>query len=221
MEGEFEFYFWELFMVVCSYLAMCVGYYNRKKFKELEWFFLYPLASFLQVCFAIFIYKNPQIFSISQERKAVNYSVTLFSVLELLLIYNFFIQAINSESVKKSLYIISLIFLPIALFHPTISETIFDYSAIEALCALIPCYFYFQSLMKKSYLPDLKQSPVFWVAIAITVYFSCTFPLFVLKNNWFKGQEIVGIEVYSINYIFYSLLFLAIARAYMFREQQV
>lgn len=209
-----------IFMVGSSYLAMVVGYYYRNKFIELKWLFLYPLASFLQVSFGHFILRSTTLFPDEESQyKISDGAIEVFFILELFFIYTFFNRVLKSATLKRKLYMIGGIFGIVVLLSLNMSKNIEYLLLSQSILALLPCYLYFRSLFEKHFLPDLRRSPTFWVAIGITLYFSCTFPLFTLANYVWKLNILYGEMLYSINFIFYGVLFLMIARAYLFKKQ--
>lgn len=208
------------FMVGSSYLAMCIGYHNRNKFKELRWLFLYPLASFLQVSFGHFVLRSTTLFPDEESKNKISDgAIELFFILELFFIYNFFIRVLKSATLKKNLYMINGIFGIVVLLSLNSNKKIESLLLFQSVLALFPCYLYFKSLFEKHFLSDLGRDPTFWVAIGITLYFSCTFPLFTLGNYVWKLNFLYGQLLYSINFIFYGVLFLMIAQAYLFKRQ--
>jgi len=205
-------------MMACSILAAIVGYLNRKKHTDLRSLYFYPLASFIQsISYYVII-----AFSItSRIRNDVMYiTCNLFLIIELYLIYHFFLKALASRPAKKLLYSIEVIYIVLICLYWAIYSTFLSIPTtlyiIQAFCILIPALLYFLELFKWPQAGSLLKIPSFWIATGVIVYFAGTLPLFVMRDFIFgRNRFIKEPTIYLINFIAYSIMFLFIAKAYL------
>jgi hypothetical protein len=204
------------FASICSLAATVVGYKHKNKFSELRFFYLYPFATFIQsfliVAFSQFDAKQKIIDSITRE------GVVFFLVIEFSMIYYFFWQVIQSILIRRFLLAITFIYI-IIIFY-SITKVNYFYALpislfnIQTICILIPCLFHIFELLKNLHIQNLFINPSFWITIGIVLYFYCTLPLF-LMLDFAYNKNVNILNVYSINYIFYGILYLLTIKAYL------
>ena len=208
----------QVFMMACSLFAAVVGYLNRKKHINLGSLYLYPLASFIQAI-SYYIVVN-----LSLTRKIQNdilyITCNLFLVIELYLIYHFFLKTLANQSAKKLLYLIQTVYIVVVCLYWSIYSTFLSmpttFYIIQAFCVLIPALLYFFELFKWPQTDNLLKVPSFWIVTGVTVYFAGTLPLFVMMDFIFgRNRFIKEPTLYLINFVAYSIMFLFITKAYL------
>lgn len=207
-----------LFTVICSFIALWVGFKRRKRFAPLKIFYLYPLASFLQNAIAALM--NHLRSDIENGLKIISASVNIFLLIELLLIYNFYRHVFTSGKIIKVMSVITggyLIYvftqwLYLKLFF---SFPVYIFFIVQAACILTPGFFYFFERFKNPVFHGLFKEMPFWISLAVIFYFSCTIPLFLLNDFVYSNKGIKELGIYSINNICYGIMFLLITKAYL------
>ena len=209
----------QIFMMGCSLFAGVAGYSNRKKHgRNLSLLYIYSLASFVQMTFIYTIAKR--LFPGKTKGLLIYYSDYIFLLIELFIIYHFFLNTLKTKSIKKILLCIQIAYALIIFyvwykFFNSFSPP-FEAYILQAFCILIPALFYFFELIKWPVVSKLTELPSFWASTGITIYFGSTMPLFLLKDFLLnKRGRMVEHDLYLINYIAYSIMFLFIAKAYL------
>jgi hypothetical protein len=94
-------------------------------------------------------------------------------------------------------------------------ETLQVIFTIQAISLLVPCMAYFVSIFTYTPVSTLKDEPHFWVVTGLSFMLICTFPLSLFLNYIEAHESGLYRYLFAIFYIFYSLLFLMIIRAYL------
>ena len=199
-------------MVIAQLLAFAVCFYNRKKFPELKFFHFYPLAGICQTL-ASFI---SMLFLNSSERTS-EASINIFSLTELILIYDLALRTMKIEKLRYSLKILLIAFSGYVLINWAFTAQFYHSAEIipyEEVLILIPTSLYFFQLFKLPATFDLLQSPAFWINIGIFFMFSCTGPLSILEY-FYPNFVHLNHNFYYINFVSYTVLYLFIVKGYM------
>jgi hypothetical protein len=144
------------------------------------------------------------------------------------LLYNFFTSfefcfylwivslIINNRSVKKTIYVVMVIYFLIALVNILfIQKKVFHTVTYSLGCLLIVlvCIYYFLELFRRPKSVKLSSSPAFWICSGLLFFYCCGFPLFGLLNYWSGISKLVlknFSEILTIlNVFLYSLFTLA------------
>lgn len=86
---------------------------------------------------------------------------------------------------------------------------------IQAIGLLLPCIAYFVGIFTYTPVSSLKDEPNFWVVTGLSFMLVCTFPLSLFLNYIELHESALYQYSFDIFYIFYSLLFFMIIRAYL------
>jgi hypothetical protein len=89
------------------------------------------------------------------------------------------------------------------------------YSSIDSTCLILGSMMYFYELFQQSNVIDLKNSPSFWISIAILFYAACSLPIYIFQNFMLREIPQYYYVVISINYLLYCLVHLVFIRAYL------
>ncbi len=207
-------------MLVCTIAAVFVTYRRKNKFKELKYFYLYPIASLAQTIFSLVVVGclDGKI-----ESKCMHISVEVFLFLEVLLIYNFSSNVIkmNSHRLILKVFFIAFLFYSIGILFFT--DTIFNSGKIitaETCIIILSVCFYFIELFRLPPTLNIMDEPAFWINIGVLFLFSCTLPSVVLM--YLVDMYILSDSYYYfINFMGYSVLFLFIIRGYLCRKKEI
>lgn len=207
------YYYSNLFMVACSYLAMIVSYKNRKKFFGLENFHTYAFASFVQTALVFFAERVPIVDPLAYQ---IHWASTfIFVGVEAWICLLFFYKVINYKFVKQLILYLSIVYLigaSLSLIFLTQAAALFIIFLIQAIVILIPGFIHLVELFQDITIQDLFNKPTFWIVLGLIIYFTCTFPFYLVC--YFLADE-VYINMASINAICYGIFFLLIMRAYL------
>jgi hypothetical protein len=212
-----------LFCSTCSALAVCIGYLNRRKFEALRFFFNYPLASLLQVTIAVFL---PFFIKGKMYTQINGAAANIFMITEFIMIYSFFKQVFQSKSVQFIIRIITIIYFLDILIEWLVLQHFYTFPenlfTLQAVCILVPGFYYFFKIFKDHTRPNPIKDYSFWISLSIIFYFSCTLPLFLLKDFAYnKKGAITEANLYTINFICYGIMFLLITKAYLCPKRDV
>lgn len=204
-------------LIICL-ATVFIGYFNKRKFKSLKFLPIYAIASFLQIIITfICISYRTSPFSV----KVNNYTIFLFVIIEFVIFYNLTLQWIKSSYLKKSIYFIGSLFIAFSiysLFNIDFSENIPDsFYITDSICLVIPCLVYFYEIFTTSPLISLSSQPSFWIIIGFSFMAICTLPFYLLEPYLYENIVNFYDQVYTLNYIFYCLLFIFISKAFLCR----
>lgn len=217
-------FFTEALLVILLIVALVISIRKRKR---------HPILRFLPYYFACLILVFLSLYPNMYFEEVFVYSTTKFNfhhyidycstLIELLVFVHFFSQIIESRLFKKTLFIISALFIAYYFvellldrrFSRSISETTQSrVYTIESLILLLPCIAYFYQLFKNPPLLKLRQEPAFWVVSGLSFFVTCTLPYSLLENHLRRNYLYLMTTLYSVFYLFYILLVLMIIKAY-------
>ena len=201
-------------MVVIAILALIVGIRRYNRIQPLKIFTWYCLVSILQTIYLpLVLLKGPNLMAQWINHVLIN----IFLVMEFTIFSWFLYHSISSVKVRRTIKFVSLFFLLFLLGSWVIEPSYFyklfitPFFALESLLLFFPCLFYLYEQLKTVDTGYLKDQYSFWVIMGILVLSTCSLPLFLLTNViWIQVSD----NIFAINFILYSLLFLAFIRAY-------
>ena len=213
-------YFTLPIMIVCQISAALVSYHHRKKFIELKYFHLYPIASLIQ---GIFCLAAVGLLDADTAWTYSRFSVVIFVFLETLLLYNFFLNAIKINSLKIILRALFIAFLLYSLGVFVFANKFLNPEMLitgETFVVILSVCVYFIDLFRLPATRNLIEEPTFWINVGILFVFSCTLPAVVLA--FFPDVYLLSNSYYFfINFIGYSVMFLLVIRGYLCRKDEV
>jgi len=210
-----ESYFSVVFMMIAQVTTTVVSFHHRKRFRELKYFHWYPLAAFLQSSITL----STIGLDIDPDKKIQRTSISLFIVIEFLLIYFFAFKNIKLKRYRALLKFIFAAFLLYVLYGWTRTNGILKYYEIyfiQSIILLLPSLLYFFQIFRLPVTSNPVSAPAFWINVGILFFFSSTIPLFILENysrNFISHNQ----YLYSISYTAYGVFFILICKAYLCR----
>lgn len=207
------YYYSNLLMAACSYLAMIVSYKNRRKFFGLENFHIYAFASFIQTALVFFTERGPIVDPLGYQIHWV--STFIFVEIEAWIWLLFFYKVIIYRLARRLILCLSIVYLAGALLSLIFLDqgaALFVIFLIQAIVILIPGFIHLIELFQDITIHDLFNKPTFWIVLGLIIYFTCTFPFYLVC--YFLSAD-VYIDMASINAICYGVLFILIIRAYL------
>lgn len=210
----------QLFLIACGLCAVIVGLKHHYRHKEMRYIIYYPAASVIEtITSPIIDYESPKL----RDMGVADMSTNIFLLIEFVIIYHYFYQILKSKSKKKTLWIISILYiLGIAFFW--ICKKTFDSNpdilfVPQAICVLYPTFCYFFESLENSSRVELLSEPSFWIITGIMLYFGCTLPLFLL-NDFIDFSKEFERSIFSINFLCYAFLFILITKAYLCKKKE-
>ncbi len=201
-------------MVVIAIMALVVSIRRYNRIKQLNIFTWYCLASILQTVYLpLALLNGPSLMA----RWINHLLINIFLITEFTIFSWFLYHSISSVKVRRSIKFVSILFLLFLLacwinepssFYKIFSPSLF---ALESLLLFFPCLFYLYEQLKTLDTGSLKDRYSFWIIMGILLLSTCSLPLFLLTN---VIEIQVSDNVFAINFILYSLLFLTFIRAY-------
>ena len=208
-----ECYFTPLILYAIQILTVIVSVRNRNKFPELKYFHLYPITSLFQTTIAL-----GSMTIVDDSIDLVQHpSVTVFILVEFLLIYLFYFRTIIKKRDRLVLKILFIGYVSYTIFNWFLNKSFFEYEQpflVQSIALIIPCLFHFLQLFNVPLGRELISLPTFWVNVSVLFFFSSTIPLFLLVT-YFSKYIYLHESLYSINYIAYCIFFLIICKAYL------
>src|SRR5215204_1550762 len=212
-ETIYSSFFTQPLMLLSAFVACVLGFVHRKKFPELKFMALYPMASLFQGLFTYYSWISEN----STLSRADIISESLFIFFEFIIIFSFFDKVIILKKFKLYIRIIFVLHIVFILLMWTFTEAfhkhVYKTYLADSLCILSFCFLYFFQLFKLPPESNLLNSPSFWVTLGCLFYFSCTIPLF------FADSILIALPhyytLYSINFLAYTVLFLSISKAFL------
>lgn len=133
-----------------------------------------------------------------------------YTIVEFLLISVFYITLFKSYFKPNLLYLIAILFLIISyldyLFNGLMSMDNIS-SAIEAIIFIIYSLFFFYYVLKNLIFENIFLEPVFWINIAVLIYFSGNLILFVFSNYMAKIEPSNYIILWGFIHTFFNVLY--------------
>lgn len=210
-----------MIMHIASFLCLIITFRRRGIFPEMKFFFLYPLFGLIQAFSGYLMFF---------EELGGKYSKTATLVLKAFLFVEFgcffwfYSKTITHGRLKNAVKIIALSYL---LYTLLFWKNSFDLAmlqrgyTIQAIYILALAILFVINLFKSEARLNILNEPGLWVMSGSFVYFFGTIPLFI-SNNFIFGKygEALELPIYSINYIFYTILYFLITRAILCRQTE-
>jgi len=135
------------------------------------------------------------------------YLTHVFPVIEFALLVCFFRETLSKKAI--TILIISFTILSIlnVLFFENLNEFNTLARAVEALLLIIISLMYFYSLLRDLSEKYLEQSPLFWVATSILIYFSGSFFIFIY-GNYIMPSAKLSLTFWAIHALFSILKYI-------------
>ena len=208
-------YYTDLLMFICTWICLITGIKNNWKFRQLRILPLYPMASIIQVVLLYVVI----FYGLSDQ--VIEASISLFILIEFLVIYHLMFQIIVVPKFQKILYLMFYSFILFLLYMWIFSDAFFQRTnklfLAQTLCMLVPTFLYYVQLFILTPRLQLKNNPEFWIVTGYLFYFSCTIPLFLIGSLFSINKYYF---LYSVNFIAYSILYLLITRAFLCKKVQ-
>ena len=204
-------FFTQLLMLLSALVACILSVVHRKKFPELKFMGLYPMASLVQgiVTYYTWIFR--------EHRRVDLMSESLFIACEFIILYFFFQKIIILRRFKLFIRIIFFSHITYMILMWTFADAFHSYTQkiylVDSLCVLSFCFIYLFQLFKLPPELNLLNNPTFWITIGCLFYFSCTIPLFFAES--ILGSLPQYHTIYSINFLAYTFLFMFISKAFL------
>lgn len=183
-------------MWLCELVGIIAGliFLPRQKLSTL--FLLYLIFDFSILNTGLYL-KYVSTLSTKEVNRFVDLSNLIISLLELFVYYYFFLQIFKTDSIRKALKAIFLVFLititaflisDAGLLDANYLYTSQPIGAIEYIFLLIPCIHFLVILLNTNSKIDLFERPSFWIVSGIFFYSVLSIPYhliesFLLSNN--------------------------------------
>jgi hypothetical protein len=209
-------------MVFFTIVALVIGIirYNRHRHLRIfTWYIAFSLLQDLTACYAL-AYWHPGSF----PWRVMNGITLAFSLFEFFVCNLFILHYITSPLRRRVIRISGLLYLVLlvvvaAITYPRYSDQY--YIIPEALFLVIPCLIYFYELFLTKNLRPLTDQPAFWVVTGVLFLNACDIPLLITvrilaeRRYYFRDARSLFNDVYSLNYVLYSILFALLIRAFL------
>jgi hypothetical protein len=225
-----EVYFTEPILLILLMLTLVISIVRRQTLHAFRWLPLY-VGLFLLVFLGDYAY-NILIYPNEQERfqkyqRELNFYTT---VLELLVFVSLIDSSLRIPALKKTLRWLTIICLLSFLGIYVVTHVNRGYISyyylntiyiIELATLLCSSVFFFIQLFREPPVSNLRALPEFWIAIGLSFYCLCTLPLTIANSYFFSSSRgPVYVNLFSIIYVFYIILFSLIIRSMLCRRSE-
>jgi len=194
-------------LCIIAFICFCIGVKYRRKHRELNHLYIYPLFSFLQIIiYFLFTYFN---FPKSTSNLSIRFSIHIFIIVETICIFFFFYKTdILTNGIKNKLFFAYFFYLSFYIFRLVTSNLFLAHIFyIQSLIIIIPCFIYLYQLFLNPPILNLLEEPSFWFNSGLLIYFTLTLPLYFIvnyfnKNPMYQLIDFININGYIIIYIF-------------------
>ena len=223
-------YFTDPLLTIVLIILLIIALKKRKNYPQFKlfpiYFALFIILKLEQFIYFPFFYRgvHPAFYV-----RLYNYFDCLVTLSEFFVFMYFFYSILNGSKLKKiiiALTTVGLIIFFFIIFHDLFSYQKLEYVSlnniyiIELLILLLSCSFYYIELFRSNPVLKLTNTPDFWVAGGLTFYLACTLPITIIIPYIFKTNSLLYLNLYSIIYLFYILLFLMTIRAYLCKPEK-
>jgi hypothetical protein len=219
--------------VALIFVLLVAFYVSIKRYKDYPLLKLFPyytcalLVIFINSTFADHVNSDINLILLNQ---VLSYADHSFTLLELFVFTVFFQNILFSNSAKKILTSLTILF-SLYFIYVTFSDKFFPHEisessqtrayTIEAVLLLLPCVVYFYELFSRDPTRILANEPAFWIVTGLFSFITCTLPISIMEN-YIRNQHIhLLLELYSLFHIFYILFFVMLMRAYKCNAQSL
>ncbi len=217
-----RYFFSDWIMMGITVAAFVVSIIFRKGDKRLRYITYYIIIALIND--SLCVYSELFVMNTRLKRRILSITVSIFLLIEVTIFFIYLYQNISNRKMKNvTIMLLSFFFI---FSYLAIGNSTFYYmsiswaDALESLCLIIPCLFYFFELFK---FPEIafKKKESFWVITGILFYMSASIPIFLLSDYIKKNIPAYFDIVFSLNYILYSILFLLFIKAYLCRRKAI
>ena len=198
-------------MMLLTAAALIISIIKRKSHRSLLIFIYYIALSLLEDISALFALPAIPPWNFLMFLAAfITLAFVLFDVVACTL---FILRSIGSPLRRRIIRINGLLFFGAMIVEATATHPKNSAIFMVTDCAFVvlPCLIYFYELFSTVNLRPLKDQPAFWVITGILFQHACDIPLF-LTVPYLGNYEGAA---YSLNYIFFSVFFVLVIRAYL------
>ena len=218
-------YFTEVLLLIVLLFLIPYSIKRRKGYPQLK---LLPIYLMLFVGLQLANYLAFTIPTGTAYRNKILHALNIYgnyfiSMIEFLSFMLFFIHISRLKSIKHVL--VFLTYLTLATFgfvgviqlvfsNSLTDETINDLYLLQLFSFIISCSLYYFDLFKSLPVKKLTSQPNFWIASGLSFYSLCTLPYSLLIEYFRKTSYEIYLNLYSIIYLLYIVLFIMIIKAY-------
>lgn len=140
----------------------------------------------------------------------------VFTLIEFLLISMVYFYSINSNVIKRLVLTITLLVSVFIVINSIYIQNIFSFNtnarAIENVVFIIYPLAFFYSILKELKILKLEKEPMFWINIAILLYFSCNLFIFIFSNYIIDSlSHVNNLWIWFVHGFFNMLMYILFA----------
>jgi hypothetical protein len=217
-------YYTNFLCIIAISITFLISLKKKKLLPQLKFLPVY-LGSFLILNAITYIpylldLKPPNLLIISRINRTWDFIVT---VIEFFTFTYYLYSVLKTVKFKKTIKLTGVVFLGVTFLYsihhlynltPISTHALHNVYIIESLTLLIFCFLYFIELFRFPPVNNLLESPDFWISTGLMFYLLCTFPVTILTDYLSHMNTLFYYDAFTLINIFYTLLFLAIIKAY-------
>jgi len=221
-------FYTDVILYVVLFATLFVSISRRKYFPQLRLFPLYLVffillttSSYIRTSLETTPYISIMPFRviISQEYFVALLEYFVFSIFIMKILYTSHFKRIVQASIAVTTIAFTLgyIFTFNVSSHAKYVMLHYLY-LVESALLLLGVVFYYIELFKFSPQSNLLKNPQFWVTSGLTFYLLCTLPITIISPHLLGVDRGLYINMFSMIYTFYIILFLMIIKGYLCRR---
>jgi hypothetical protein len=205
---------WIFFLSIIASFVVSLVYREKKDLRPIQLYIVLSIVINASL-------KLMELLPISYQNKNTETAlINIFSILEISVLYYYFFRRISRKAFRNSMRVLLSIYLITCISLWVVKQKgIFFYSPVlfgfEGILLTIACILYILEILKSDSYVVLKANEHFIISCGILFYFGITTPSYLGLYNIYYIDSIFFKFVIISNYIFYTLLFITIMKAYL------
>ncbi len=197
-----------------------IVFLSGKRRNKSTYIFIYYFVGYVIL---MLTYNLDALYKRAQYRTIPLFIDYLFTMFEFFIFLSFFKKVLHPRF-HKTLKVITYLFTTIGILifsynvylygYPILNSVIYLFN-LQAVCMLIPCTIYYLEVFRLISIPNLLQEPSFWIVTGLSFVLISTLPLSLFCTYLHKLDFSLFLNLFSLFYLFYSLLFLMIIKGHL------
>jgi hypothetical protein len=165
-------------------------------------------------------------FGMPQLSRFSSISQIIFTFFEMIIFFLFFSFVLFNKKIKRIMIIpISIIVICILDIIKNGVDKNYDlYVLIDLISITLLSLAYFKKIFTEDPTKDLFREPSFWISCGCLIYFTGITPLFIFeylvgRNRMWQIAPVTYTNLYSINYILFTIMALLLIKAFICRKR--
>lgn len=215
-----KLYYLDLILLLLCLIAIFLNIKYSRFEPRLKYFFLYPLASFLQTI-------SLHIFGLAWDNNnsdtLVYISSELFILIEIASLFYVFYALTEDKRLRKVLLVCCAIYLPIYTLYlfeglPNLDSN--NFYLLHNLTIITGGVISLIDVYKSNKTESIERNPFFIITFGAIIMATCGLPLYIANGFIFNAGLVREMNLYSLNFACYIIFFSFISIAFLCLKKQ-